>query len=32
MTDMDKSLKDILMEILKEYDFKGGPLFKLDQT
>lgn len=29
MTDMDKSLKDILMEILKEYDFKGGPLFKL---
>lgn len=29
MTDKDKSLKDILMEILKEYDFEGGPLFKL---
>ncbi|MBC8589895.1 DUF3885 domain-containing protein [Wansuia hejianensis] len=25
----DKGLKDILMEILKEYDFEGGPLFKL---
>lgn len=29
MIDMDKSLRDILMEILKEYDFEGGPLFKL---
>lgn len=29
MTDIDRSLKDILMEILKEYDFKDGPLFKL---
>ena len=29
MTDMDKGLKDILKEIQKEYDFEGGPLFKL---
>ncbi len=26
---IDKSLKDILKGILDEYDFKGGPLFKL---
>lgn len=29
MKDRDRSLKDILMEILKEYDFKDGPLFNL---
>ena len=29
MADMDKSLKDILEEILKGYDFENGPLFKL---
>ena len=29
MRGIDKSLKDILKEILDEYDFKGGPLFKL---
>lgn len=29
MTDMDKSLKDILQEILKGYGFEAGPLFKL---
>jgi len=29
MADMDKSLKDILEEILKEYDFENSPLFKL---
>lgn len=29
MTDKDKSLKESLMEILKEYNFEDGPLFKL---
>lgn len=29
MGSIDKSLKEILVEILKEYDFDDGPLFKL---
>lgn len=27
--DKDKGLKEILEEILKEYDFEAGPLFRL---